>query len=118
MAGATVQDCAAGIREGLGLVHCARVARRVISETMWLSASDAGLKLSNAMTPMKPALSASPDVDRPPEPGDGGDAGTQTKPPGESRPGVHIRWMGRMGRIFASVAPARGHLFPRLREGR
>ena len=46
---------------------------------------EAGLKLSKAMTPVKPALSASPHVGRPPEPGDGGDAVTRTSPPGDSR---------------------------------
>ena len=46
---------------------------------------DAGLKISNAMTPMNSHFPLSPGVGRPPEPGHEGDAVTQTSPPGDSR---------------------------------
>ena len=60
-----------------------------------------GLKLSNAMTSVKPALSASTTWTGRRNSGDEEDADTRNTPSDESRPGkAHIRWMSPLGRSF------------------
>ena len=70
---------------------------------------DAGLKLSNAMTPMNSHFPLSPGVGRPPEPGHEGDAVTQTSPPGDSRTDKCARGKGalsgRTGRLGSISCP-------------
>ena len=76
---------------------------------------DAGLNLSNAMTPMNSHFPLSPGVGRPPEPGDEGDAVTQTSRRATAEQ-TNVR--ARQGRTVRSDWPAGKHLLPRLRARR